>query len=251
MAALVPTVAAAEPKPTAVDVKPFRDQLIVLQDAQGGTYAVLPGKDGRAFFGTGKALYEQLIYGRSTNDDAWDVSMWAPRVPNVQPGSIMRKADGSFSKWCGSEHETSLTQLTADKAKQVLDKSSFWTSAMIHRPHLLARDDAGVYYYVDVLREQYGGKGYRVFVGKKGAMKQLPLSDIASDTAGEVFATKSGNLRFIHDETLDEGKPKTAVTWVRGEKRSPLVQLDVDMNSPLIFKDLGIYAFLGTICDDL
>ena len=36
-----------------------------------------------------------------------------------------------------------------------------------------------------------------MFVGKKGAMKQLPLTDVASDTAGEVFATKTGDLRLV------------------------------------------------------
>ena len=30
-----------------------------------------------------------------------------------------------------------------------------------------ARDDSGVYYYVDRIAKIYGGKGYRVFVGKK------------------------------------------------------------------------------------
>ena len=50
------TSAFAEPKPKAVDIKPFREQLIVLQDADGGTYVVLPGKDSRLFYGVGGAV---------------------------------------------------------------------------------------------------------------------------------------------------------------------------------------------------
>ena len=37
------------------------------------------------------------------------------------------------------------------------------------------------------LAKAYGGEGYRVFSGKKGAMKQLPLTDVAHDTGGDVL----------------------------------------------------------------
>jgi len=153
--------ASAEPKPKPVDIKPIRDKLVVLQDADGGTYVVLPGRDGRVFYGAkGKAknVYEQVVIGRSSDASAgsWDVSLWAPRVPNVQPGSVGRKADGTHFRYCGGDNTTTLTELIGDKAKAVLDKSAFFTSAMIRRPHLLARDDGGVYYYVDVIRNEYG-----------------------------------------------------------------------------------------------
>jgi hypothetical protein len=39
----VSATASAEPKPTRVDIKPFRDKMIVLQDSAGGTYIVVPG----------------------------------------------------------------------------------------------------------------------------------------------------------------------------------------------------------------
>jgi hypothetical protein len=245
---------AGEPKPTAVEIKGFRDQLVVLEDTQGGTYVVLSTKkvgDARAWFGTPKTLYEQVIVTRSANGKtgSWDLGIWSPRVPHFQPGSIQRKDDGTYHRWCGNDHEISLKLVTADRAKGILDKAKFMTSALTRRPHLLARDDAGTYYYVDVIRDQYGGSGYRVFAGKKGAMRQLPLSDVASDTAGEVFSTKSGDMRFVHENS--EEHQKAAAMWIKGTKRTPLVLLDVDGNSRLIFKDLGVYSFLGTICDDL
>ena len=249
--ALAPvTASAGEPKPTPVDIKPIRDHLIVLQDAQGGTYVVLSGKDSRAFYGTGKTLYEQVVINAGSDGEtgAWDIGVWAPRVPNIQPGSLIHKADGSFERFCGDKHQVGLSQVTGDKAKKILDQSSFVSTALIRSPHLIARDDAGIYYYVDKIRDEYGGKGFRVFVGKKGAMKQLPLTDIASDSAGEVFATKTGDLRLVRDKG-DSDKP--IATWVRGEKRTQLVRLDPDVDSPLIFKDLGVYTFIGTICDDL
>jgi hypothetical protein len=75
-------------------------------------------------------------------------------------------------------------------------------------------------------------------------MKQLPLSDVAIDSAGEVFATKSGDLRLV------AGSSPTA-TWVKGGKKVQLTAIDAQRDEAIIFKDLGVYSFLGTICDDL
>jgi hypothetical protein len=248
--ALVSTVALADPKPKPVDIKAIRDQLLVLTDPDGGIYVALPGRDGRLWYGAAKSknLYEQIVTGRSTDGTTgrWDVSVWAPRVPNLQPGSVGRRNDGTFARFCGGDRNTVLTEVTGDKARAVLDKASFMSTAMIRRPHLLARDDSGVYYYVDIIRNEYGGKGYRVFVGKKGAMKKRPLTDIATDTAGDVFGTKTGDLRIVRDTT----ETKTAIAWVKGEKRTQLVSLDPDMNSVLIYKDLGVYGFTGNICEN-
>lgn len=240
--------AAAEPKPVAVDVKAIRDELLVLQDAAGGTYVVKPGRDPRAFYGTGKVLYEQVITGRSTNGEAWSVIIWAPRIAELRPGSIVRKVDGTFQKRCDGKDDPILSQVTGDKAKAILDKYQFMSTALVRRPYLLGRDDSGVYYYVDTIAKQYGGKGFRVFVGKKGAMKEMPLTDVASDSAGDVFATRSGDLRLVGG---GRGPGERKITWIRGEKRTELVWLDLDVNSRLIFRDLGIYKFMGTICDNI
>lgn len=243
--------AAAEPKPVPVDIKPFHDELLVFQDADGGTYVVRPGRDPKAFYGTAKVLHEQVVIGRSANGAAWSITIWAPRIAELRPGSIDRKADGTFQKHCDGKDDPVLSQLTGDKAKAILDKAQFLTTAMVRRPYLLGRDDSGVYYYVDTIAKQYGGKGFRVFVGKKGAMKELPLTDVASDSAGDVFATKSGDLRLVGGPAGQGGASNSKMTWIRGEKRTDLVGLDLDVNSRLIFRDLGVYKFTGTICDNI
>ncbi len=169
----------------------------------------------------------------------------------MRPGAIDRHKDGSASKTCDGKDDAALTQLTGDKAKAVLDKAQFLSPATSRRAYLLARDDSGVYYYVDAIRKEgddHHGTNHRVFVGKKGAMKLLPLTDQASDSAGDVFSTKNGDLRLVknrYDET------KVTTQWVKGDKRTELVWLDVDVNSHLIYSDLGVYTFLGTLCDSL
>lgn len=251
MAALLalPVAAAAEPKPESVDIKAYRDKLIVLQDARGGTYVVMTqrGGDAHAFYGTGKTLYEQVIGSRSFNEDAWSFAMWAPRVAGSRNSSVVYRQDKTYALFCG-DAETGLTQLTGDKAKAVLDKSAFLSPALVRRARLFARDDSGVYYLVDALLDRYGGKGFRVFVGKKGGMKQVPLTDIASDTAGEVFSTKSGDLRLATDQ--NDSANKSAV-WIKGEKRTQLVVLDTTANSAVIYGELGVYSFVGTPCENL
>lgn len=248
---LVTTVSAvaAEPAPKPVDIKAMKPKAVVLADAQGGTYVVFRDDDAKVFYGpSAKALHEQYIIGSSSGDGGWEFNTWAPRVPEgAHLGSIERKKDGTYQKTCGGKDDAVLTELSGDKAKAVLDKAAFLTSAIVHVPHLLARDDSGVYYYVDRLSKIYGGKGYRVFVGKKGAMKQMPLTDVASDSAGDVFSTKTGDLRLVRNSESN----KETTTWVRGEKRTELVFLDADLNSVVIFKDLGVYTFLGTLCDNV
>src|SRR5262249_28082032 len=111
------TNAAADPKPRPVDVKPIRGSMIVLQDADGGIYVVSPGNDSRLFYGVGgknKNLYEQIVFGRYSDGStgAWDMSVWAPRVPHVQPGGVQRNPDGSYARSCGSDSNMALTELS-------------------------------------------------------------------------------------------------------------------------------------------
>lgn len=241
-----------EPKPSPVDIKDIRDKLLVFQDKAGGTYVVYfaddSGSTSRVWYGTGKQLYEQIVIGRSRDGDSWSVSTWAPRVAEIRPGQISKRADGTFEKTCDGKDDAVLALLTGDKAKAIISKSGFFSSALVRRPHLFARDDSGVYYYVDHLDAAHGGKGFRVFIGKKGAMKQMSLTDVASDSAGQVFSTKTGDLRLVNTA---QGDTKPNTKWIRGEKKTDLIQLDLDVNSPIIFKDLGIYKFTGTVCDNI
>jgi hypothetical protein len=247
--ALTGIAAADDPKPKVVDVKAIRDKLLLFEDTQGGTYVVLPGADGRLFYGTNtKVVYEQILVSKGSNGDAWSFGVYAPRLSGVTPAIVQRRSDnGAFERWC-DEASMPLKLIAADKAKPMLEKLQFMTNAMIRRPQFFARDDAGVYYYVDQLAKQYGGEGYRVFSGKKGAMKLLPLTDVAHDTGGDVFSTKSGNVRFVIDAN---DHSKNTAYWIKGDKKHELTILDPDTNSRVIFKDLGIYTFLGTPCDEL
>jgi len=244
------SAAAADPAPKPVDIKDAKPKAVVLQDAQGGTYVVFRTDDPKVFYGpNAKTVYEQVIVGSSSDGEGrWEFNTWAPRVPEGSHlGTLEHHKDGTYQKTCRGKDDMGLTELSGDKARAILDKTAFVTMGIIRVPHLLARDDSGVYYYVDRLAKIYGGKGYRVFVGRKGAMKRMPLTDVASESAGDVFSTKSGDLRLVRNNENN----KETMTWVKGEKRTELEFLDTEVNAVVIFKDLGLYGFLGTLCDDV
>jgi len=245
-------VASADPAPKPINMKPHADKLVVLKDAEGGVYVVMNERDDpHIFYGRGKVLYDQVLEGgRGRDGDAWNISVTAPRVEYPFMGQIGYRKDGTFYRACGNKFISELTQLTGDKANEIIEKWQFLTTSMIRRPYLLARDNRGVYYYVDVLRPVYGGSGHRVFVGKKGALKQLALTDVATDSAGDVFSTKSGDLRLVRTYGADNRESITT-QWIRGEKTSDLIYLDLYMNQPLIYRDLGLYKIPGTICGDI
>jgi len=243
--------AAADPKPKPVDIAPLRDKAAVFKDADGGVYVLYnePDVAPKLFYGSPKLLHQQVLDGsRSRNGDAWSIAIWAPRLAYPFMGMIERDKDGNYRTTCQDKLAHGLAPVAGDEAKAILTKATFVTTQFTRRALWLARDDRGVYYYVDVLSKEYGGNGHRVFVGKKGAMKQIALTDVTIDTAGEVFSTKTGDLRLVRNTT---DLSKATVTWIRGEKRTELVHLDTYMNQPLIFRELGIYKVAGAICGSL
>ncbi|MGZ3440551.1 MAG: hypothetical protein ACXVDD_13605, partial [Polyangia bacterium] len=88
-------------------------------------------------------------------------------------------------------------------------------------------------------------KNFRLWAGMKGAMKLQKMTNVVSDSEGDIFSTKTGSLRLILD--------KHETTWVANEKKTKLVFLDPADNHIMIYTDLGVYTGepLGTPCDDL
>ncbi len=240
--------AGAEPKPKPVDVKASRDLMTVLQDAAGGTYAIWRDTDSHAhvFYGAPNGpLYEQAVRGGFRDGDAWSLRIYAPRTRD-RFGEILRSAAGEYTRTCGPNDTVGLSEITGDKRKQILAKSQFLTTAMIYVPFAFARDEVAVYYYVDRIADLYGGGGYRLWIGKKGAMKALQLVDVSVDSRGAVFSTKQGDLSVTREpNSVDPSK----AAWIAKDKRVELLNLDMSDNATIIFRDLNIYTALGTICD--
>src|SRR5262249_36553867 len=138
--------------------------------------------------------------------------------------------------------KTTFHPTEVDKSAELIAQASFHKQRWKRRAYALARDTAGTYYYVDRARSE-GETDFHLFSGPRGALKPLRMTNVVSDSAGDVFATKSGELKLVLG--------KKEASWVKGKKAKELILLPLDENAQLIYGDLGVYSGqpLGTPCD--
>jgi hypothetical protein len=198
------------------------------------------------FFGDGKTEYRQRVVGANNSEKTREWVLWAPRAKGMDY-ALLERHDGKMLLKCRSEEgwdiARTLVALPADEVQSLLKRVKLMPPLWTRDAHVLARDDDAVYYYVDKLMEEVGGNGYRLFVGQPGAMKELAITNLAVDSAGEIFASKVGTLKIA-------GK-KASAAWLKGGKKIDLTLVDVDADRYLIYRGLGIYGQLGLVCDDL
>jgi hypothetical protein len=250
LAATTTTDAAAQRKKKKVtddkvDISKAKADLVVLTDDDGETY-VMSGTwtdEHHVFYGDGKTMYALRVYGGGADGTTGriDFSFWSPRASGN--ASIGRTDKGEYRLECGDE-VFALKKAPDAVARKVLDTAAFKRPLWKRQAQFLARDDSGNYYYVDRMRDDYGGKAHRIFAGPKGGMKELPMTNVVSDSAGEIYATRRGELRFITDNQ--------SATWIKGAAKTRLTRIPVEDNVRLIYGDLGVYeGTLGTPCDDM
>lgn len=249
------TLAQAQAAP-ALDASAFLDKLQLLTDGQGHYVAFDPERPygDRLFYGDGKRFARVPVVGGGKNGTLqWNASLWDPRArgTSLQYASVdMHESGKRFSVTC-AKRTTPMTLVPADDAKKLLGGATFSPPTFTRLPERLLRDDEGTYYLVDRFRteDHADRRDFRVFVGPRGNMKQLPLKDIVDDTEGMILATKTGNLRLITKEG------KTESRWVKGQKSTQLTEVDLGRveTGRLVYLDLGPYTGqrLGTPCDDL
>jgi len=153
--------------------------------------------------------------------------------------SVPRTGLGTWTAQCpaGDVH---FKELSRDEARQRLPSLKLRGPLWQREPLALARDDRGVYYYVDKL---HNGLGYRLFKGPRGRLALTAMVDIVDDASGKIFATKKGKLRLVIG-----GKE---ARWIEGKRSKKLTLLDTRANRALIYNQLGVYEGqqFGGICD--
>ncbi len=246
-------------QPDKYDIAPLKANLRVLTDGKGHYYLydVKGGINGPAFYGDGKSFYEQRIFGGGASGDTeLSHALWEPRVDRGHNGPAeFQLKDGKYSVEC-PPRQTALTLVADAEAKKLVDGATFYKARWNRLPYKLARDEHGTYYFVDHLRD--AKRDFRLFVGPRGALKQQQMTNIVSDSVGDIFATKTGELRLILNDNKrspEDPMPRDnkVLKWVAGKKELLLTEVPVDENVQLIYNELGPYegARLGTPCDDL
>ena len=242
-----PAAKKSDDKP--VDISKIKAQITVYADDDGNIYAIKkdPFDERIMYFGDGKTMYEQLLIGGSADpsNDIWDMNVWAPRAQSGANAEVGRDYKHQLYVECtGSSAMAPMHEVPKAEATRILDTAQFFPRFWKHHVRLLARDDTGVYFMADQLASKEGetGEGYRFFMGKRGAMKELALTNVVDDDAGLIFASPKGELRLV--------KGGDVVYWMHGTKKTPLVNLDLQNNRRLIYRDLGVYTFIGTVCEN-
>jgi len=235
------------PAEDAIDVSANKGKLKVLTDGKNHYVAIEPfGSSFEGFFysGDGKTFYQQRVSGGgSSGTESFDKIFWDPRRQQPYQGSISFR-DKKYDVQCEERH-TELKEMPSSDGVKVVDNAKFYKSRWKRMAYALARDNTGKYYYVDKLREPENNKNFRLWVGPKGTMKLQKMTNVVSDSAGDIFATKTGELRLVLN--------KNESLWQESEKKVKLISLPIDDNHQMIYSELGVYTGekLGTPCDDL
>jgi hypothetical protein len=241
--------------PAALQVDPkVRESMALCTDGKSHYVGIASGGEGSPlFYGDGKKMFHIAEQPKFLSPD-W---FFEPRFFNKGNNENFRGIDWrlyshvdydaekkSCAVTCG-EKVTDLKIVSADEAKTLLAGATFFPSPIERVPYALARDPRAIYYYVDRGARPGTEKSYHLWRGPKGGMKLQKMTDVASDSEGEIFATKTGSLRLILD--------KKQSSWVQGEKATSLTLVPVAENYQMIYNDLGVYTGqrLGTPCDDL
>jgi hypothetical protein len=245
LCALIPA-AHAEPghdaAKDAVDISSVKDTMKIVTDGKGH-YMVFPPIEKLSeflFYGDGKAFWRQRTFsGGSEGTIRFSRTFWEPRTR----GASFELKDKKYWAECG-ERKVEMKPLTDAETKAMLGTAAFHGPRWTWRAYLLARDEDGKYYYVDRQREPEDSKNFRLFVGPKGNLKLQKMTNVVSDTEGDIFATKTGTMRLISG--------KNEFTWISNKSKLKLTKVPVEDNAAMIYSELGVYTgeLLGTPCDD-
>jgi hypothetical protein len=229
------------------------DKTSVCSDGKGYLVVIARGMEAgeRLFSGKDGALVPapEPRFGLSAE------SFFDPRFPNpthnpnfrgldMRLYSSIQVKDRACELRCGNR-SLPMKLLPASEARELLVKAKIAEPVEGYGPHALLRDDRGVYYYVDKGSREDNARSFRVFIGNKGKLEKQKLTNLVSDSEGELFSTKSGDLRLLLDK--EEGN-----TWIRAKNRVNLRRVPLGENIPFIYNELGVYqgVRLGTPCDD-
>ena len=230
-----------------IDVSSIQHELTFLHDGKGHYIAARAKSEGDRvlYYGNGTTFYQQRIFGGGSDTTGANPQFswfyWSPRT--VKGHGSLQLREKKWAVQC-DKRKTTMTELSLAKADQLRAKAIFQKPLWKRAAHALARDDRGTYYYVDRLRKDLGGKDYRVYIGKLGNLKTRRMTNIVSDTRGQIFVTRSGKLRLVLDEQ--------EALWIRKGKNRKLRMVPVKQNQRMIYSDLGVYEqAVGTPCDHL
>ncbi len=229
-----------------VDVSAVKDKIKLVTDGKGHYVAFVPfdRDDDRVFYGDAKTFHSLPVQGGgSSGTESFDVVFVDPRYP-AGARRMFELRDNKYRVTCG-DRVTALQLVDDAKAKEIVAAATFGKSPRKRRAYALARDDRGRYFFVDTGRTPDTEKAFKLYVGPKGALKLQKMTNVVSDSEGDIFSTKTGSLRLVLGTAES--------VWIEGKTKTRLTLVPVEDNAAMIYGELGVYSGerLGTPCDDL
>lgn len=224
-----------------VDVK--GRALHALDDGQGHRVVVDPADLDTVFYGDAQDVYQlQVVSSSSESGRSFDITALDFRARDRH--ASVSFADGVYHMGC-EDVRRALTPMADAASRAFLGSVRFHAHRWRRNAVALYRDEYGVYYYVDRATGDDMDADNRVYVGWRGQMLRAPMTLVASDSLGRVYAAANGARRLV--QTLDQAR------YVEGEVERTLYALDLVQDGPFIYGPLGVYgdAPQGTPCDAL
>jgi len=232
------------------------EKTTVCTDGKGHYVVVTPQeqKGSQLFYGDGKTFFQVA----ETPFGVGGTHFLEPRFFNKTANSDFRGQDwrvfsevevDAEKKTCAvrcGERTTPWTPMEPEPASKLLTGAKYEKNPQKYVPYALLRDTRGNYYLVEKGFHPEDEKSFRVYVGQKGSLKKQEMKDIVSDSEGQIFSTKKGELRLVVDRSQTP-------MWIEGAKKKvELKVVPITENLPMIYNELGVYtgARLGTPCDD-
>lgn len=236
----------------------IRERGIVIQATKKTYLVVVPGAkekpgalpveqpdvyygDGKTFYLQDRGLWEGPISTRPAA--AFDFSDWRALYTR------QRLETRDMKSWTtGCESRTKQLSLASEStARKVLAAGTFKRDLPGHEPIMLARASTGTtYYLVDHPHRPKDNNDYRLFIGKRGAMKQIKIKDLSVDSGGILLITAQGVMKI-------DDSSRTTLFGRDADHLQPLDRVSLSVNAKLVFGDLGVYRHenFGMMCDDL
>jgi hypothetical protein len=218
-----------------VVVAPHERQRVQLSYGDGSRFVQVPLPP---WVLSGYHFLEPRFFHRTANPSFRGLDM------RVYSEVVVDEEKRSCAVRCG-ERTLGFSLLESEQARELVRKATFGPNPRKYVPHALLRDSTGRYFLVERGFHPGEEKNFRVSIGPKGSLKPQKMVDLVSDSEGEIFSTKKGELRLVVDR-------QAPATWMEKGKQTELRTVPVSENLPLIYNELGVYtgARLGTPCDD-
>lgn len=247
MLALIWTLYALADAPDEVpvtDVSSFAEDLVVLEDGQGNLVAFRQDEPRETvWFGDAQHLYALQIFSSSADGDRqWTVTARDFRS-ETRSTSVSREG-GTYQMSCAG-NSRNLTPMSPAAALRVARKATFHEHRWRRNAVGAWRDEWGVYYVIDRATGEDTDVDHHVYIGWKEQILRAPLTLIASDSLGRVYAAGNGTRRLVITGT--------EARYVENDKARTLHALDLVRDGPFLYTELGVYGAEphGTPCDVL